>query len=1205
MNIPLFGSLTKNGRGLFSLRRRVGQRAGLWMALILALGLSAQAASSPPVLFSNSISPVATSALALGGNTSGPLLTRTTLTNAETSATMEIEVALKMRNFTSLQAQINQGQLVSPAVMAQQYEPAASDYQNVVNWLTSAGLSVSSQDPHHLAVFATGTVSQIAKAFQVNFGKVTASGVEYTSAITAPSVPATVASVLVGINGLQPHLRKNHHLVPFQPSSTTGNNPPFLPGQIAKAYSANGLNETGAGQTIAIVIDSVPATSDLTKFWTTCGIGQSLSNIQFIAVGGGTPATDTEGEATLDVEWSSSMAPAAKVRVYAVSDLTDVSLDHAYSQVFNDLPNYPSLHQMSLSYGAAEAETPTSQIETDSQYFAELANAGVTILVSSGDGGSQPDGSRSAPSVETPASDPSVTAVGGTTLHVNATTGLESSETGWSDSGGGISTVFGRPSWQTGAGVPSGTMRLVPDVASDADPNTGGLVILGGKSMQFGGTSLGAPTWAAYCALINQARATNLPSEGSLGFLGPKVYPLIGSSDFRDITSGSNGNYSCGVGYDMVTGIGVPDVANLVEALGGGSVAVTAPSIVTQPAGANVTAGQAATFTVTATGAGALAYQWQVLAGSNSTWSNLTNNSTYSGATTDALTVNATTVAMSGEQFLCVVSNSGGSIASSAATLTVNPVPTPPPAPAPVAPAITHQPQSESVYVGQTASFSATVTGTAPLSYQWKKNGAALTGATNATLVIADAQTTNAGNYTLFVSNSVGNVTSAVAVLTVVPTPTPPSPPVPTPPPPHQPVVVAPSIFQQPHNETVTVGQTAVFGVWVNGTPPFSYQWSKSGVAIAGATNYYLAIPDAQTTNAGNYTVLVSNSAGNVTSSVATLTVNPAPPPVAPAIVRQPQSETVTVGQTAQFGVFASGTGPLSYQWSENGTAIAGATNSVLTIRDVQAANAGNYTVNVSNSVGNVTSSAATLTVNPANPRSPTPPVSGTPPSITTQPVSQTASLGDNVTFSVVASGTGLYYQWFQNDYYVKGATSANLTLTDVQLGASGYYTVVVYNSAGLVWSTPAALTVNLLSSSSGNTSNEGLFFPTGGVPAGLVALSGRDAANAQSWLNQLTQVAADQQAQTATLNQIQANFGDDLSALFTLLSFQNLTDSVDFDTYVAPWLLEYSTNAKVFYVDNSGDIYIQATATAGGATSVASTLELPAEFLRSLVQTF
>jgi kumamolisin len=170
--------------------------------------------------------------------------------------------------------------------------------------------------------------------------------------------------------------------------------------------------------------------------------------------------------------------------------------------------------------------------------------------------------------VETPASDPNVTAVGGSTLNVNSSTGNVTSESAWSDGGGGKSIYFNRPSWQTGPGVPSGSTRLVPDVASVADPNTGGFLILGGSEYIVGGTSWSAPTWAGFGALINQARAN--AGLGSLGLLGPRIYLLLGSTNFRDITTGSNGSggvYNAGVGYDLCTGIGVPDMANLLPTL--------------------------------------------------------------------------------------------------------------------------------------------------------------------------------------------------------------------------------------------------------------------------------------------------------------------------------------------------------------------------------------------------------------------------------------------------------------------------------------------------------------------------------------------------------------------------------------------------------------------------------------------------------------
>jgi hypothetical protein len=159
-----------------------------------------------------------------------------------------------------------------------------------------------------------------------------------------------------------------------------------------------------------------------------------------------------------------------------------------------------------------------------------------------------------------------------------------------------------------------------------------------------------------------------------------------------------------------------------------------------------------------------------------------------------------------------------------------------------------------------------------------------------------------------------------------------------------------------------------------------------------------------------------------------------------------------------------------------------------------------------------------------------------------------------------------------------------------------------VYNNAGVSWSNVASLTVDISASASG--SDESLFFPTGGVPAGLQPLQGNDALYAQAWFNQLTQVAANNAAQAAVLNQIQANLGANLSNLLTVVSFHNLTASIDFNAYVAPWLLEYNSYAKLYYVDSSGDIYVQAISMESGNSQVASTLLLPAAYLKSLVLT-
>ena len=218
-------------------------------------------------------------------------------------------------------------------------------------------------------------------------------------------------------------------------------------------------------------------TSDLTAFWQGNGVAQSLNNIERVQVVSG-PLLNPSGEETLDVEWSSGMASRAKVRIYATTDLAFVDLDQAYQTIINELPSQPTLHQISLSYGLGETYMPEGQMETDDQYFAAIAGAGVTVFVSSGDGGSTPgpNGSldNSGPvQVESPADDPNVTGVGGTSLTLKSSTGAVISESAWFYGGGGSSQLFARPGWKIGAGFPTGANRLVPDVALAADPNTG------------------------------------------------------------------------------------------------------------------------------------------------------------------------------------------------------------------------------------------------------------------------------------------------------------------------------------------------------------------------------------------------------------------------------------------------------------------------------------------------------------------------------------------------------------------------------------------------------------------------------------------------------------------------------------------------------------------------------------------------------------
>jgi pectate lyase len=237
--------------------------------------------------------------------------------------------------------------------------------------------------------------------------------------------------------------------------------------------------------------------------------------------------------------------------------------------------------------------------------------------------------------------------------------------------------------------------------------------------------------------------------------------------------------------------------------------------------------------------------------------------------------------------------------------------------------------------------------------------------------------------------------------------------------------------------------------VVATGTAPLSYQWAKGGAAIAGATGATLTLAAVSTADAGSYAVTVSNAAGKVTSSPATLTVTAAA--VAPAITTQPQAQTVTAGASVTLSVVATGTAPLSYQWAKGGAAIAGAMGATLTLAGVSAADAGSYTVTVSNSAGKVTSSAAALTVTAAT----------SAPSITGSPASQSVTAGSDVTFAVSATGAApLAYQWAKDGAAISGATGATLLLTAVSTSAAGSYTVTVSNASGKVTSSAAVLSV-------------------------------------------------------------------------------------------------------------------------------------------------
>jgi hypothetical protein len=284
----------------------------------------------------------------------------------------------------------------------------------------------------------------------------------------------------------------------------------------------------------------------------------------------------------------------------------------------------------------------------------------------------------------------------------------------------------------------------------------------------------------------------------------------------------------------------------------------------------------------------------------------------------------------------------------------------------PMSPDITIQPTNQDIWSGTTVSFISAATGTAPLHYQWQFNGTNLvngtngsgsivTGATNTILTISNAQTNDSGNYLLVVTNFAGATNSSIAVLTVSNGP--------------------PIITMQPTNQLAEAQQPVTFNVTAVGSLPLSYQWQLAGMnltngtttngsTISGATSATLTITNVQTNDGGNYLVIVTNSFGSVTSSVAVLTVTPVP-----LITTQPTSQAIGVGSDVEFTVAGYATPPFYLQWIENGINlvnggnISGVNTAVLTITNAQTYNNGNYWIVITNNWGSVTSSVVTLTV--------------------------------------------------------------------------------------------------------------------------------------------------------------------------------------------------------------------------------------------------
>jgi len=337
-------------------------------------------------------------------------------------------------------------------------------------------------------------------------------------------------------------------------------------------------------------------------------------------------------------------------------------------------------------------------------------------------------------------------------------------------------------------------------------------------------------------------------------------------------------------------------------------------------------------------------------------------------------------------------------------------------------PQFTFQPTNRAVAVGSNVTFSAQVSNPTLTYFQWLKNGEAIPGATDMSYSLYNVQLGDAGTYAVAASNGLGENTSSNAALVVG---------------------LPPVITQQPASLIVTQGQTASFTAGASGVP-LTYAWRFNGFIIGGATNATLTFASTVSANAGSYTCQITNFLGSVTTTPATLTVD-APP----ALLTQPLNQAVGLGSNLTLSVTANGSSPIAYQWWKDGNPLIIQTNASFTLTNVQTTDSGGYSVVLTNFLGSVTSSVATISV------------VGFPPVITSQPVGGIYLVGTNFTLSAGVSGTPPFnWQWSTNGVPILGANNPVYTVNHAQTNDSGAYTVTITNLSGGVTSSVAGVAV-------------------------------------------------------------------------------------------------------------------------------------------------
>ncbi len=785
---------------------------------------------------------------------------------------------------------------LTPEQFTEQFGPTKQEYEAVRQFARKYGPEITVTHSNRVLLDVAGPVADIEKTFQVTLHTYQhpTEARQFYAPDVEPSVDAGLAVLdMSGLNNYsipRPAVHRATGTTGAAPASGSGTDGNYMGKDLRNAY-VPGVTLTGAGQTVGLLAFEAFYANDIRTYETMAGLPNVPIQVVLLDGFNGIPVTsDPMGivEASIDMEMAISMAP-------GLSNVVAFDAGPNTGYIWNDVLNAMVAHPQIKQFSSSWLGFPISA--TSDNIFHQMAVQGQSFFQCSGDNDSWANNVILNTTYEGnlilwPVDDPYVTSVGGTDLTMNGSGASYASEqvwnwgnqspgnTGWEGSGfvgsaGGISPTYAIPSWQQGldmsANRGSTTMRNFPDVAMVAENFV--IVANGSTSTTWGGTSFATPLWAGLMALVNQDAAAN--GQPPVGFLNPALYALGQSADYtnalHDITVGndatptSGGLFAAVPGYDLCTGWGSPRGSNLIYALALPERLLIAPSSVQQfsgPAGGPLNPVALGYSLTNSPASQTPSLGWS--AGLNAAWLTVlpTNGTNLAGGPAAVVTVTpnllASNLAAGSYMATLYFTNlNDQSVQSRQVALAILALPL-----------ITSQPANQAILEGTTATFSVATASNTLLSYQWQFNngsgptnltdGGGITGSATSSLTIDNVTPGDGGAYSVMVSNAAGSVTSSNASLTII-------------------TGHAPVILSGPSSQTLLPAATATFTVSAAGDEPLAYFWLMDGTNltdagnISGSATSTLTIQNAAISNSGNYSVLITNNFGSVTSAVAVL----------------------------------------------------------------------------------------------------------------------------------------------------------------------------------------------------------------------------------------------------------------------------------------------------------------------------------------------